>query len=268
MKALILTAGLGTRFLPITKAVPKAMLPIGNKPVIQHLVEEALASGVTEIMIVRSPAQEVIEDHFKPNPSLEAELKARGKEESLAALEAIGRGANIHFAIQEHALGDGHAILQAKDFLGTEAFAVLFGDDIIHGPIPALKQLMDAHKEHNASILCTQAVAEADIPNYGIIGLAGQEVTSLVEKPQIEDAPSNNAIIGKYICSPSVLRALEEAQASHPDGELRLIDGFKHILGQGEKIFAKTVEGERFDTGKPEGLLKANIALNAQNSKE
>ena len=260
MKAVILTAGLGTRFLPMTKAVPKAMLPIINKPVVQHLVEEAIASGITEIMSVRGPSQEVIEDHFKANPKLETELHARGKEEGLSQMKAIGQGAEIHFTVQEHALGDGHAILQAANFLGEEAFAVLFGDDIIHGPIPALKQLMEMHTQTKASIICTQTVPEEDVHLYGILELADQEVQSLIEKPSPKEAPSNHAIIGKYICTPSVLHALEDAKASHPDGELRLVDGFQTILKRGEKIFAKTVQGDRYDTGKAEGLLQANIA--------
>jgi UTP--glucose-1-phosphate uridylyltransferase len=241
MKAVILTAGLGTRFLPITKVVPKALLPIGNKPIIHLLVEEALASGIKEIAIIISPNQNPIKEYFTNNPDFPNP---------------------ITFIVQEEPLGDGHAILQAKEFLADSPFAVLFGDDLIVSETPAIKQLLTLFEEKNAPILATQRVPKEDISKYGVVSLTPpNQVTALIEKPSQKEAPSDFAVIGKYICTPETIKYLEKAQASHSDGEIRLIDGFISMLADQKQLFALEIDGTRFDTGHPEGLLQAQIAF-------
>lgn len=265
-KVVILAAGLGTRFFPMTKVVPKAMLPILNKPVIQYLVEEAIASGIREIIIVTGSGKRTIEEHFDPNYELERDLVARGKQDLLSELQKIERVAKFVYVPQIDALGDGHALLCAKELLEGEPFAVLFGDDIIDGPKPALAQLLEVYEKTGTSVLCTQRVPKENISNYGVIGIAAQEgsrlqVASLIEKPTPKEAPSDYGIIGKYICTPDVLEALDRSLSSKPDGEIRLIDGFRTLLSEGKQIFALEVEGQRYDTGTAWGLLEANLAF-------
>ena len=265
MKAIILTAGLGTRFLPMTKTVPKAMLPILNKPVIQMLVEEAVESGITDIAISMSPGSEAIEAHFSKNHSLQAELERRGKADWLNDLDSLIDKVNLFFTVQEEAKGDGHAILSAKAFLEGGPFAVLFGDDLIEGPKPALRQLLDEHEAHQMPVICTQKVPMDQISNYGVVAPGSVEgrrihVDGLIEKPSREEAPSDIGIVGKYVCTAETLDYLEKARAGHKDGEIRLIDGFRAMLEDGKQVAAFEIEGERFDTGRPEGLLKAKIA--------
>ena len=265
-KVVILAAGLGTRFFPMTKVVPKAMLPILNKPVIQYLVEEAIASGIREIIIVTGSGKRTIEEHFDPNYELERDLVARGKQDLLSELQKIERVAKFVYVPQIDALGDGHALLCAKELLEGEPFAVLFGDDIIDGHKPALAQLLEVYEKTGTSVLCTQRVPKENISNYGVIGIAAQEgsrlqVASLIEKPTHKEAPSDYGIIGKYICTPDVLEALDRSLSSKPDGEIRLIDGFRTLLSEGKQIFALEVEGQRYDTGTAWGLLEANLAF-------
>ncbi len=265
-KAVILCAGLGTRFFPMTKVVPKAMLPLVDRPIIQHLVEEAVASGINEILIVRGPNQEVIEEHFRPNPVLEKELRARGRMDALASIQTIGENTQIFFAVQEHALGDGHALMFAKDFVGSEPFAVLFGDDVIDSIEPGLKQLLKVYDAKGSTVLACEPVPREKIGSYGVVEPGEREgrlatVKGLVEKPQPEDAPSNLGVVGKYVCTNDVLAALETAEAGHADQELRLIDAFIVLLKEGKNIHALEMQGDRYDTGKPEGLLQANIRL-------
>lgn len=265
-KVVILAAGLGTRFLPITKAMPKAMLPILNKPVIQYLVEEAVASGIREIIIVTGLGKRTIEEHFDPSYELEHDLLKRGKQDLLEEVEKIEKSAQFIYVRQKEAKGDGHALLCAKDWIGDEAFAVLFGDDLIDGLRPGLAQLLDVYKEKGTPILCTERVSKDCISNYGVIQPKPSkgrvmEVTALVEKPSPEEAPSEFGIIGKYICTPEVLSALERSSASKPDGEIRLIDGLSTLLSEGKTLYALEVEGTRYDTGTPWGLLEANIAF-------
>ncbi|OGJ43093.1 hypothetical protein A3J23_01560 [Candidatus Peregrinibacteria bacterium RIFCSPLOWO2_02_FULL_48_14] len=262
-KAVILAAGLGTRFLPMTKVIPKAMLPILNKPVIQYLVEEAIASGIHEIIIVTGIGKRTIEEHFDPSYELEHELKLRGKEDLLEEVQKLEKAARFVYVPQNEAKGDGHALLCAKELLDEEPFAVLFGDDIIDGPVPALAQLLKVYEETGTPVLCTERVPKERIGSYGVLGIASQEgrriqVASLVEKPKPEEAPSNYGIIGKYICTPDVLRALEHAEAKE---ELRLIDGFRTLLAEGQSLYALEIDGTRYDTGTPLGLLEANIAF-------
>ncbi len=269
-KVVILAAGLGTRFLPMTKVIPKAMLPLLNKPVIQYLVEEAIASGIHEIIIVTGIGKRTIEEHFDPSYELEHELRSRGKEDLLEEVQKLEKAARFVYVPQNEAKGDGHALLCAKELLDDEPFAVLFGDDIIDGPEPALSQLLKVYEETGTPVLCTEKVPKERISSYGVITVASQEgrrikVGALIEKPKPEDALSDYGIIGKYICTSDVLEALARSFASQPDGEIRLIDGFRTLLTEGKSIYALEVEGTRYDTGTPQGLLAANIAFAKKN---
>ena len=274
-KVVILAAGLGTRFLPMTKVIPKAMLPLLNKPVIQYLVEEAIASGIHEIIIVTGIGKRTIEEHFDPSYELEHELRSRGKEDLLEEIKKLEKSARFVYVPQNEAKGDGHALLCAKELLDDEPFAVLFGDDIIDGPTPALSQLLKVYEETGTSVLCTERVPKERIGSYGVIGVMerGREdsalpsgrirVASLIEKPRPEEAPSDYGIVGKYICTPEVLSALARSEATSQlkKDELRLIDGFRTLLAEGQMLYALEVEGTRYDTGTPLGLLEANIAF-------
>ncbi len=265
-KAVILTAGLGTRFLPMTKAVPKAMLPILNKPVIQYLVEEAIGAGIEEIIFVNGRGSEAIENHFNHSFELEHDLKERGKTDLLEKIQAIEKQAKFVYVRQDEARGDGHAILCAKHLIEDEPFAVLFGDDIIDGPKSAMQQLMDLYNKTGSPVICAERVPKDKISHYGVVGIGEEDgrqvsVASLVEKPSPEEAPSDLGIVGKYICTAEVLNYLEQAEAGHKDGEIRLIDGFKAMLADGKNISALEVEGTRYDTGNPKGWLEANIAF-------
>ncbi len=265
-KAVILAAGLGTRFFPMTKVIPKPMLPILNKPVIQYLVEEVLGSGIEEIIIVTGFGKRSIEEHFDPNYELEQDLIKRGKGDLLHELHAIEEKVHLAYVPQLEAKGDGHALLCARDFVGDEPFAVLFGDDIIDGPRPALAQLLEVYNQKGCPVLCTERVPEERISSYGVISPGTKsgrqiEITGLVEKPKAEDAPSDLGIIGKYICTPDVMEALARSQSGTTDGEIRLIDGFRTLLAEGKSLYALEVEGTRYDTGTPWGLLEANIAF-------
>lgn len=265
-KAVILAAGLGTRFLPMTKVIPKAMLPILNKPVIQYLAEEAVASGIEEIIIVTGIGKRTIEEHFDPSYELEHDLMKRGKKDLLDEIQKIEKAARFVYVRQNEPRGDGHALLCAKDLLGEEPFAVLFGDDIIDGETPALAQLLELYEKTKSPVLCCEKVPMNRISQYGVIEpetIEGREikVKSLVEKPSAQDAPSNLGIIGKYICTPAVLEALSRSSAGLADGEIRLIDGLRTLLAEGKPIAALEIEGARYDTGTPWGLLEANIAF-------
>lgn len=260
-KAVILTAGLGTRFLPMTKVIPKAMLPIGNKPVIQYLVEEAVASGITDILFVNGRGHRMIEDHFSHSAELAEELKKAGKSDLLEELERIEKLAHFTYTIQEEPRGDGHALLLARHWVGSEPFAVLFGDDIVDGPTPALAQILQIYEKYGCPVLSIQPVEPKKITSYGVIEPISSngplhQISRLVEKPKPEEAPSNLGIIGKYICPPEIFAAIEAATPSR-DGELRLIDGLIHLLKQGNAIHALEIEGTRFDTGTQNGLLEA-----------
>ncbi len=260
-KAVLPVAGVGTRFLPATKTVPKELLPIVDKPVIQYLVEEAVQSGIEEIIFVISKGKEAIIEHFSDHPPLMELLQKRNKVEILEKVEPIHKLAKFSHVYQDEPMGDGHAILQAEKLVGNEPFLVLFGDDIVKNEIPAAKQLIDHYK--GESIIAAQEIDKADAGSYGMINPASQdeylyEVKGLVEKPLPEDAPSNLGVIGKYVCPPEIFDAIREG--SHgADGELRLIDGFIK-LQEKQKVWAYAVQGQRFDTGKPEGLVAANQA--------
>lgn len=261
-KAVLPVAGIGTRFLPVTKAVPKELLPIVDKPVLQYLVEEAAESGIEEVIFVISRGKELILEHFKHNPKLEAMLEAKGKTDILEKVRHIHKMAKFSYVYQDEPLGCGHAVLMAKELVGNEPFLVLFGDDIIKSDVPAAKQLIDRFE--GESVLAVEHVPKEEISSYGIIKPGARngevyEVTDLAEKPNPEDAPSDLGIIGKYVCPPEIFEAIRSAPPG-PDGELRLIDGFLRLKKK-QKIWAVKVKGERFDTGRPEGLIAAANAF-------
>lgn len=264
-KAVFPAAGFGTRFLPVTKALPKEMLPILDKPVIQYLAEEAAASGIEEIIIITGRGKRAIEDHFDHSFELEYNLVEKEKHELLKRVRDIEKLAKFVFVRQAQPLGDGHAILCAKEIIGNEPFAVLFGDDIVDGPRPALAQLIEVYEKTGTSVICTEKVGSENISNYGVIDPESQDgriigVKGMVEKPAAKDAPSNFGIIGKYICTPDIFEHLEKSKSS-AEGEIKLIDGFRSMLEAGKKIHALEVEGTRYDTGNKSGLLEANIAF-------
>ncbi|NLM05232.1 MAG: UTP--glucose-1-phosphate uridylyltransferase GalU, partial [Clostridiales bacterium] len=227
-KAIIPAAGLGTRFLPATKAQPKEMLPIVDKPTIQYIIEEAVASGIEEILIITGRNKKSIEDHFDKSMELEAELEKNNKEEMLNMVRKISNIADIHYIRQKEPKGLGHAILCAKAFVGNEPFAVLLGDDVVDSETPCLKQLMECYNEYKTSILGVQTVPTDDVNKYGIVdGLHIEDrvykVKNLVEKPTIEEAPSNVAILGRYIITPQIFKILEETKPGK-GGEIQLTD--------------------------------------------
>jgi UTP--glucose-1-phosphate uridylyltransferase len=261
-KAVLPVAGVGTRFLPATKVVPKELLPIVDKPVIQYLVEEAVDSGIKEIIFVISKGKELIRDHFSPKPELEDFLKQKGKDDILKKIKQIHKMADFKYVYQDHPHGDGHAVLQAEKEVGNEPFLVLFGDDIVKNDVPAAKQLIDNF--YGESVIAVEKIPKAEISSYGVITPGEQkgnlyEVKGLVEKPSADKAPSDLGIIGKYICPAEIFNALKNTNVCS-GGECRLIDGFIE-LSKSQKIWAYQIEGKRFDTGKPKGLVEANNAF-------
>ncbi len=261
-KAIFPAAGFGTRFLPVTKALPKEMLPIVDKPVIQYLVEEAVASGIEEIIIVTGRGKRAIEDHFDYSFELEHTLVEKGKEKLLKEVRKIEHLAKFVYVRQPKPLGDGHAILCAEELVGNEPFAVLFGDDLVDHHIPAIKQLINVHEQTNSCVIGLEKIDLADSEQYGIIKAkksSGRkhEIELLVEKPKPKNSPSNLAIIGKYILTPEIFTALKKARPSK-DGEIRLIDGFRELI-KTQPIFGYELEGTRYDTGTKIGFIKATI---------
>ena len=261
-KAVLPVAGVGTRFLPATKVVPKELLPIVDKPVIQYLVEEAVNSGIEEIIFVISKGKELIRDHFSPKPELEEFLKKKGKDGILKKVKPIHKMAEFKYVYQDFPHGDGHAVLCAEKEVAGEPFLVLFGDDIVKGDVPAAKQLIDSFQ--GESVIAVEKILKSQISSYGVIDPGEQkdrlyEVKGMVEKPDSDEAPSDLGIIGKYVCPPEIFYALKNADICK-DGECRLIDGFIE-LSKTKKIWALQIKGERFDTGKPKGLVEASNAF-------
>lgn len=261
-KAVIPAAGLGTRFLPATKAQPKEMLPIVDKPTIQYIIEEAVESGIEDIIIVTGRSKRAIEDHFDKSVELELLLERTGKHEMLEVVENISNLVDIHYVRQKEPLGLGHAVLCAKKFIGNEPFAVLLGDDIVDSEVPALKQMIDQYNEVHSSILGCNEVPRSEVNKYGIVNYSENtgdlfKVQSLVEKPAIEEAPSTQAIVGRYILSPAIFDLLEQVQ---PDkkGEIQLTDAIDRLLGQ-ESIYSYIIQGKRYDVGDKFGFLQASI---------
>ena len=266
-KAVFPAAGLGTRFLPATKAQPKEMLPLVDKPIIQYGVEEALAAGCDQIIIVTGRGKSSIEDHFDVSYELEKMLEERGKTELLAIVRQISDMIHVAYVRQKEAMGLGHAVLMARELVGNEPFAVLLADDVIDAQKPCLKQMMEVFEESQCSILATQEVNGPAISSYGVLDAQRIEgkfngraynVRNLVEKPKPEDAPSNLAIIGRYILTPTIFETLERTPLG-TGGELQLTDGLRGLLSAGENILGYTFEGKRHDTGDKLGFLKATV---------
>lgn len=284
-KAVFPVAGLGTRFLPVTKAQPKEMLPIVDKPVIQYLVEEAVSSGIEEIIIVTGPGKNAIKDYFSFSAELEKILVKRGKKNLAREIRNIPKMAKFTYVVQSAPLGDGHAVLCAKKAIGREPFAVLFGDDLVDSRVPALKQLIKIYKKKHAPVIALQRIDKNSSKKYGIIepeavggkggagrgiigpaaaggkssesGIRLHKIKSLIEKPDPSRAPSNLAIIGKYILTPDVLDVLEHTEKGS-DGEIRLIDAFR-LLVRKKPLYGYEIEGKRYDTGDKIGFLQATI---------
>lgn len=266
-KAIIPVAGMGTRFLPATKAQPKEMLPVVDKPVIQYIVEEAVAAGIEEIIFVTAIGKRAIEDHFDRNFELEYRLEQKNKHEELKQISKLGKLAKFAFVRQAKPLGDGHAILSALPFIAEdEAVAVLFGDDIIYSPrTPAIGQLIKVYEKYGAPVAAIQEVPKKDVSSYGVIG--GKkidekvwEVNEFVEKPAKEDAPSNLAIVGRYVLTPELLRHLPK-QKPGKDGEIRLADAFISHLKEKQPMYGCKFDGERFDCGNKLQFIIAQIEL-------
>jgi UTP--glucose-1-phosphate uridylyltransferase len=265
-KAVFPAAGLGTRFLPATKAQPKEMLPLVDKPIIQYGVEEALAAGCDQIIIITGRGKSAIEDHFDVSYELEKMLEERGKTELLAVVRQISDMIHVAYVRQKEALGLGHAVLMARELVGNEPFAVLLADDVIDAPVPCLKQMIDVFEETQSSVIATQVVEGPGISAYGVV--AGKpvngrfqerlyDITNLVEKPRFEEAPSNLAVIGRYVLTPTVFETLERAPLG-AGGELQLTDGLRLLL-QREKLYGYVFDGKRHDTGDKLGFLKATV---------
>jgi len=268
-KAVFPAAGLGTRFLPATKAQPKEMLPLVDKPVIQYGVEEALAAGCDQIIIVTGRGKSAIEDHFDVSYELEKMLEERGKTELLAVVRQISDMIHVAYVRQKEALGLGHAVLMARELVGNEPFAVLLADDVIDGEKPCLKQLMEVFEETQSSVIATQEINGPAISSYGVLdaqrvegGFGGRlySVRDMVEKPKLQDAPSNLGIIGRYVLTPTIFETLEKT-ARGAGGEIQLTDGLRGLLKAGEKVYGYTFEGKRHDAGDKLGFLKATVEL-------
>jgi UTP--glucose-1-phosphate uridylyltransferase len=267
-KAIFPAAGLGTRFLPATKASPKEMLPLVDKPLIQYVVEEAVASGIEEVVMITGRGKRAIEDHFDVAFELEEDLRAKGKHKLLSEVQRIANLVTFCYIRQKKALGLGHAVLTAKPVVGDEPFAVLLGDDIIDAKVPVLKQMLTVYKRYPATILAIQKVPKAQTQNYGIIDGKKIEdgvylVNDLVEKPAPKEAPSNLAIIGRYILTPGIFSALELTKPGK-GGEIQLTDGLR-LLMKKEPIYAFEFEGKRHDAGDKLGFLKATVEFGLKN---
>jgi UTP--glucose-1-phosphate uridylyltransferase len=272
-KAIIPAAGLGTRFLPATKAMPKEMLPIVDKPTIQYIVEEAIESGIEDIIIVTGKGKRAIEDHFDNSFELEQNLFEKGKFELLNEVQKSSKMVDIHYIRQKEAKGLGHAIWCARKFIGDEPFAVLLGDDIVQSEKPCLQQMIEQYDRYKSSIIGVQSVPEDEVSRYGIVD--GKEINnrlysvkSLVEKPSKEEAPSNIAIMGRYILSPKIFEILY-AQKPGAGGEIQLTDAIAE-LNRIEAVYAYDFEGVRYDVGEKLGFIKTTLefALQRQDLKE
>ncbi|MDX5474080.1 MAG: UTP--glucose-1-phosphate uridylyltransferase GalU [Bacillaceae bacterium] len=264
-KAIIPAAGLGTRFLPATKAQPKEMLPIVDKPTIQYIVEEAVQSGIEDIIIVSGRGKRAIEDHFDKSYELEETLAKKNKFDALQEVQEIAKLANIHYIRQGEPLGLGHAIWCARKFVGNEPFAVMLGDDIVNSvDKPCLRQMIEVYNRYHSSVVGVQGVADEDVSKYGIIKPKGNEiepsvinVDSLVEKPNLEDAPSNFAIMGRYILRPEIFGILENLPTG-AGGEIQLTDAI-NVLNKEQAVLAYQFEGTRYDVGDKFGFIKAQV---------
>ncbi len=262
-KAVFPAAGLGTRFLPATKAQPKEMLPVVDKPIIQYGIEEAVASGIDQIIVVTGRDKRAIVDHFDISFELEHYLKDRGKTKELQVVRKISDMVDITYIHQKEPLGLGHAVLMAKDVVGNEPFAVFLADDIIKSHVPAIRQMMDVYEEHESSVLALQRVEPDQVSRYGIVKVAStdgpvHEVVDMIEKPEPGKAPSNLAILGRYVLKPSIFSILETTHEG-VGGEIQLTDALR-AMAQQEKLLGLEFEGTYFDVGTVSGFLKTSIA--------
>ncbi len=266
-KAILPVAGFGTRFLPATKAQPKEMLSVVDKPVIQYLVEEAVASGIEEIIFVTGRGKRAIEDHFDVSYELEDTLVEKNKHELLETVQKISGLARFSYVRQPVPMGDGHAILCAKHLVNEgEAVAVLFGDDLVDSEVPAIKQLLSVYERYGDSVVALSKVDPDEVSKFGVVattelGNGTHEITQFVEKPKKEDAPSNLVSIGKYIITWDMLETLETLQVGSADGEVRLADAFIKHIANDKPLYGHEIEGERHDCGDKFGFVKATIAL-------
>jgi UTP--glucose-1-phosphate uridylyltransferase len=263
-KAVFPAGGLGTRFLPATKVVPKEMLALVDKPIIQYGVEEAIASGIEHIIIVTGRGKGAMEDHFDFSFELDATLERRGKKELLEVSRSVATLARISYVRQKEPLGLGHAVLCAKDLVGDEPFAVILPDDVIDAEPPCLKQMIDVFNERQGSVLATMTIEGPGISAYGVLAGAPDAAnpriyncTGMVEKPKLEDAPSKQAIIGRYVLTPRVFELLEQTKPG-AGGEIQLTDGILALVKE-QKVFGYTFEGKRFDAGDKFGMLQATV---------
>jgi UTP--glucose-1-phosphate uridylyltransferase len=270
-KAVFPAAGLGTRFLPATKAQPKEMLPIVDKPIIQYGVEEALAAGCDQIIIITGRGKVAIEDHFDVSYELERILGDRGKTDLLKIVRQISDMIHVAYVRQKEALGLGHAVLMAKELIGNEPFAVILADDVIDAPKPCLRQMVEVFEETQASVIASQVVEGPAISAYGVLDIKEadgrfggrlSEIKDMVEKPKMEEAPSKQAIIGRYILTPAIFDVLEKTTPG-AGGELQLTDAMRNLLQQ-EPMWAYVYEGKRYDTGDKLGFLKATVEFALQ----
>ncbi len=266
-KAIIPAAGLGTRFLPATKAMPKEMLPIVDKPTIQYIIEEAVESGIEDIIIVTGKGKRAIEDHFDFAPELERNLEEKGKSELLEKVRKSSNIADIHYIRQKEPKGLGHAVWCARNFIGDEPFAVLLGDDIVQAETPGLRQLMDEYEKTLSSVIGVQQVADSDTHRYGIIDPLTQEgrryqVKNFVEKPPQGTAPSNLAILGRYIFTPEIFMYLDQQEIG-AGGEIQLTDAIQK-LNDIQRVFAYDFEGKRYDVGEKQGFIETTLEFALQ----
>ena len=263
-KAVILAAGLGTRLLPATKSTPKESLPLVDKPLIQYAVEEVAAAGIRQVIMITSASKKAVEDHFDRSFELEQALRDKGDRVRLAELERLSALADIVYIRQREQDGVGHAVLQARDVVGNEPFALLFPDDVITADVPVPKQVIDVFEERGGSVLAVQPVPDAEVESYGIVGGAAAgdrliKVDQLVEKPRLEDAPSRLAIVGRYVLTPEIFAAIENT-APGAGHEIQITDAIAALMSQ-QPVFAYEFEGRRYDTGRPLGMLTAAVEI-------
>jgi UTP--glucose-1-phosphate uridylyltransferase len=266
MKAIIAVAGFGTRFLPVTKNLPKEMLPVVDKPVIHYLVEEAVDSGITDIIFITSAGKHALEDYFDRHFELEYLLAKRGKTEALKEVEKIHKLANFYFVRQKEPNGTGHAILQAENLIGNEPCLVMYGDDIVVSKKPCVKQLIDIYEKYKSPVVALERVPKKDVYLYGVVSGVNvnndkrvYKIEGVVEKPSVEEAPSNLSIIGKYLVTPDLLRAIKKTKPNKK-GEIGLSETLEWFVDE-NLVYGYEFEGVRYDCGSKIGLLKANIAF-------
>jgi UTP--glucose-1-phosphate uridylyltransferase len=265
-KAVLPAAGFGTRFLPATKAIPKEMMPLVDRPIIQYAVEEAVASGIEQIIIVIASGRSAIEDHFDANPTLERWLEERGDIEMLRAVRRITEVGPIAFVHQKEQLGLGHAVLMAKELVGDEPFAVLLSDDVMLNPggAPVTRQLIEQHAAHRGSVVAVQRVPKQDVTRYGILRPVHEEgrlveIGDLVEKPTVDEAPSDLAVLGRYVLTPKIFDMLETTQRG-AGGEIQLTDAIRALIDE-QPVFGYQFEGQRYDAGTRLGWLSASVSM-------